>query len=175
MFEPESNWTPPEIFPEWHSAKQIAIDTETDDPYLEETGAGWATHKGKVVGISTAWEEEDTVVKSYFPIAHESGGNMDRKMVLKYIDSILKSTKPKIFHNAIYDLGWLSAEGLTDVQGEIFDTQFGAALLDEDRMSYSLDNISKDWVGQQKDETLLMEAGASWGLKTPKTVKKNLW
>ena len=175
MFEPESNWTPPEIFPEWHGAKQIAIDTETDDPYLEETGAGWATRKGKVVGISTAWEEGNNIVKSYFPIAHESGGNMDRKMVLKYIDCILKSQIPKIFHNSIYDLGWLSTEGLDTVEGEIFDTQFGAALLDEDRMSYSLDNIAKDWVGQQKDETLLREAGASWGFKTPKAVKKNLW
>ena len=65
MFEPESNWAPAEIFPEWHNAKQIAIDTETDDPYLEESGAGWATGKGKIVGISTAWEEGNNIIKSY--------------------------------------------------------------------------------------------------------------
>jgi len=85
MFEPESDWTPPEIFPDWSNAKQIAIDTETYDPNLEESGAGWATHKGKIVGISVAWKEDKTVVKNYFPIAHEAGGNMDRNLVLRYI------------------------------------------------------------------------------------------
>ena len=175
LIEPDSCWTPPEIFPDWTKAKRIAIDTETRDPNLNEKGAGWATKNGEVIGISVAWKQAEKIVSNYFPIHHQHGGNMDRAVVLAYIKDILRSSIPKLFHNAIYDLGWLDAEGCTVVNGEIFDTQFGAALLDENRFSYRLDDIAKDWIGKQKDEKLLQEAGAAWGFKSPKTLKSNLW
>jgi len=171
MFEPESDWAIPEILPNWENAERIAIDTETYDPNLNESGAGWPTKDGHVAGISLAWEGESM----YLPIGHEGGGNMDRQLVLRYVSDILKSEKPKTFHNAIYDLGWLQAEGCDVVRGNIFDTQFGAALLNEDRRSYGLDAVAKDWIGQQKDETLLATAGAAWGFKTSKSLKSNMW
>ena len=50
---------------------------------------------------------------------------------------------PKIMHNATYDAGWLRWAGV-EVQGTIIDTMIAAPLLDENRFSYSLNNLAKD-------------------------------
>jgi hypothetical protein len=42
--------------------------------------------------------------------------------------------------------------GMT-VNGVIIDTMIAAALIDENRWSYSLNNLSKDYLGEIKAET----------------------
>ena len=55
---------------------EIAIDLETKDPNLNERmGSGSVVGVGDVVGISLATHDWC----AYYPIAHEGGGNMDRK------------------------------------------------------------------------------------------------
>ena len=78
LFKPQTEWTPPTEFPNLSKYKVIAIDLETKDTDLVKMGSGSITGNGKITGIAVAVENWC----GYFPIAHEGGGNMDRKMVL---------------------------------------------------------------------------------------------
>ena len=97
------------------------------------------------------------------PIAHEGGGNMDRKMVLKWFQSVLNTDSIKIFHNAMYDVCWIRALGLS-ISGKIVDTMIASALVDENQMRYDLNNCSRRYTGKGKNETELYEAAKSWGV-----------
>ena len=56
LFQPPSEWTPPERFPDLSDAKEIAIDLETHDPNIKETGPGWAVGNGYIAGVAIAVE-----------------------------------------------------------------------------------------------------------------------
>jgi DNA polymerase I-like protein with 3'-5' exonuclease and polymerase domains len=160
MFAPESNWSIPEIFPKFSDNERIAIDLETYDPHLLTSGPGWATDRGHMVGVGVATKDW----KGYFPIRHEGGGNLDEAVVLRWLQNTLSSTKREvIFHNALYDVGWLRREGV-DVKGKILDTMFAAPIVDENRYSYSLDALGQTYCGEKKDESLLQDAALAWGV-----------
>ena len=154
IFKPQTEWIPPESFPDLSKYDEIAIDLETKDPELKTMGSGSVTGKGRIVGIALAVEGWS----GYYPIAHEGGGNMDEKIVMDYFRTILKNDARKIFHNAPYDVGWLQAYGIK-VQGEIVDTMIAGALLDENRYSYSLNALCKEYLGELKAEKELLESG----------------
>ena len=159
LFKPQTEWLPPENFPDLSGYDEIAIDLETKDPDLIKMGSGSVTGKGDVSGIAVA-------VKgwcAYYPIAHEGGGNMDRKMVLKWFQDILNTPATKIFHNAMYDVCWIRALGLS-ISGKIVDTMIASALVDENQMRYDLNNCAKRYTGKGKNETELYEAAKSWGV-----------
>ncbi|HAT66260.1 MAG TPA: hypothetical protein DCS66_16980, partial [Flavobacteriaceae bacterium] len=96
LFQAPSEWVPPERIPDLSEAKEIAIDLETHDPGLKTTGPGWATKKGKVIGVALAVEGW----QGYFPIAHEGGGNFDEKFFTIALKKILELPSDKVFHNA---------------------------------------------------------------------------
>ena len=159
LFKPQTEWLPPENFPDLSAYDEISIDLETKDPDLIKMGSGSIVGRGDVTGIAVA-------VKNwcgYYPIAHEGGGNMDRKKVLKWFQDVLSTPAIKIFHNAMYDVCWLRAIGLS-VSGKIVDTMIAAALVDENQMRYDLNNCSKRYTGKGKNETELYEAAKSWGV-----------
>tara|TARA_R110002020_G_scaffold226009_6_gene436379 strand:- start:2131 stop:4041 length:1911 start_codon:yes stop_codon:yes gene_type:complete len=160
MFPPKSDWLPPEHpFPEIFDAPEIAIDVETRDPNLREKGPGWPTNDGEVVGYGIAvpgW-------KGYFPIAHVGGGNMDARQINKYLKKVFECPADKIMHNAQYDLGWIRAMGFT-VNGRIIDTMMTAALIDENRFSYSLNALCYEYLGKTKSEKTLVEAAREFGV-----------
>ena len=159
MFAPESNWSIPAIFPKFKDNERIAIDLETCDPHLLTSGPGWATNRGYVVGVGVATKDW----KGYFPIRHAGGGNLDEAVVLRWLQKTLSvSSREVIFHNALYDVGWLRREGV-DVKGKIFDTMFAAPIVDENRYSYSLDSLGQTYCGEKKDESLLQDAALAWG------------
>ena len=160
-------WVPPTSFPDLTGYKEIAIDLETHDPNLTTLGPGWARKDGKVVGVAVAAGEDAW----YFPFAHAVGPNLDRKMVLRWLQKqVATPRQSKIMHNAQYDLGWMLAEGV-EVQGMIIDTMVVAAIVDENRLSYSLDNLAKQYCGMRKDEKLLRAAAKDWALDP----KKDMW
>ena len=160
-------WVAPMSLPDLTGYREVAVDLETYDPNLTTLGPGWARNDGKVVGIAVAAGDEAW----YFPIAHANGPNLDRKMVLRWLQKQMATPlQRKIMHNAQYDLGWLLAEGV-EVQGEVVDTMVVAAIVDENRMSYSLDNLAKEYCGMRKDEKLLRSAAKDWGLDP----KKDMW
>ena len=160
IFKPQTEWLPPTDFPDLGKYDEIAIDLETKDPNLNKRmGSGSVVKVGDVVGISLATHDWC----AYYPIAHEGGGNMDRKMVLKWLQYQMNSDSIKIFHNAMYDICWLRAIGI-NVKGKIVDTMIAAALVDENRLRYDLNGCGRDYVGKGKDETALYEAAKSWGV-----------
>jgi len=159
LFEPPKEWIPPQNLPDLSEAKEIAIDLETHDPHIKDLGPGWATGRGKVVGIALAVDGW----KGYFPLAHEGGGNFDENIIRKQLKPILSNDADKIFHNASYDVGWLRQWGL-EVKGRCIDTMIAAALINENRMpgQYNLNAVARDYIEEKKNESLLYEAAQAW-------------
>ena len=159
LFQPPSEWTPPEDIPNLSDAKEIAVDLETYDPNLKTNGPGWAINNGYVAGVSIAVEGW----KGYFPIRHEGGGNFDEAIFKRQLQKIMNLPCDKIFHNASYDVGWLRWWGI-EVKGKIIDTLIAAPLIDENRFRYSLNELGKDYLKDTKSEALLYEAAREWGV-----------
>jgi len=159
LFKAQTEWLPPEEFPDLSKYDEIAIDLETKDPDLMKMGSGNVVGKGDVTGIAVAvpgWS-------GYYPIAHEGGGNMDRKKVLGWFQDVLKTPSLKIFHNAMYDVCWIKSLGLS-INGKIVDTMIASALVDENQMRYDLNNCSKRYTGMSKNESALYQAAKDWGV-----------
>jgi len=167
LFTPETEWVMPDELKDLRGHKEIAIDLETNDPHLKTLGSGNVTNRGHIAGVAVAVEGWS----GYFPIHHESGGNMDKKLVLEWLKDILNQENTTfIFHNAMYDVCWLRSVGLT-IKGPIVDTMIAASLIDENRMSYQLNSLAKHYVGIGKDEKVLVEAAKEYGLDP----KADMW
>ena len=158
-FEAQTEWNIPTEFPDLRQVEEIAIDLETKDPDLKEKGSGSVIGNGDVIGIAVA----TTGYKGYFPIAHEGGGNMDRKKVLEWLKDILESPSTKVFHNAMYDVCWLRQLGFK-INGDIVCTMIAAAITDENRFRYDLNSLSWHYLGYGKNEGALAEAASEWGI-----------
>jgi len=161
-----SEWLPPQNFPDLSEAKEIAIDLETCDPNMEKFGPGWPRKDGFIVGYAVAVDGWC----GYYPIAHEGGGNLDKRIVEMWIADILRLPCPKVMHNAAYDLGWLLASGF-EVNGDIIDTMIAAGLVDENRFSYALNSLGFDMLKEVKSEEALKKAAADFGVHP----KKEMW
>ena len=57
----------------------------------------------------------------------------------------------------------MRAEGI-EIQGRIIDTMITGALVDENRWSFGLDAMARDFVQLRKDEKLLQAAAKEWGV-----------
>ena len=159
MFAPKSEWVPPLELPDITSAKKIAIDVETRDPNLKSNGPGWPTGDGEVVGYAVAVDDWS----GYIPIRHFGGGNLDEKVVNRWLKKVFECPADKIMHNAQYDLGWIKQMGFT-VNGRIIDTMVVASLLDENRFSYSLNALAYEHLNKTKSEKGLVEAAREFGI-----------
>ena len=165
-FEAQTEWIEPEEYPDLRSYDEIAIDLETRDPELKTRGSGSVIGLGEVVGIAVAVPGR----KFYFPIAHGSGPNMDKKRTLEWFKDICGSPATKIFHNAMYDVCWIRKLGIK-INGLVVDTMIAASLIDENRFQYSLNALSWDYLGHGKSENALNEAAKSRGLDP----KADMW
>jgi len=162
----DSDWTPPQTIPDLSQYDTIAIDLETKDENLIKLGPGWCRKDGHIIGIAVAAGDSSW----YFPIAH-TVGNMPRRVVLQWMTDLCKdTTKTFVFHNALYDLGWLRAEGV-EVKGKIRDTMVAAPLLNENRRYYNLNSLAGDHLGTYKDEKMLKSAAEEFGVDP----KSGMW
>ena len=159
MFEAQKEWICPESFPDLKSYKYIAIDLETRDPDLKSRGSGAIIGNGEIVGIAVAVDGWS----GYYPIAHQGGGNLEKDKVMTWIKDVCSTDSVKLFHNAMYDVCWLRAAGVK-INGHIVDTMVMSSLIDENRLSYTLNSISYEFLGEVKDEKALIEAAQSWGI-----------
>ena len=159
IFPSVSEWVPPQSFPDLSEAKEIAIDLETCDPNLKTFGPGWPRKDGYIIGYAVAIDGWS----GYYPIAHEGGGNLDKRLVESWITEIMLLPCPKVMHNAAYDLGWLWASGFK-VEGKIIDTMIAAGLVDENRYSYALNSLGFDMLKEVKSEEGLKRAALDWGV-----------
>jgi len=166
LLQTESQWCPPDILPDLKNASAIAVDLETRDPHLLEKGPGWATGDGYIIGVALATDDW----QGYFPVRHDNGSNLDRDLIFRWLKDQLSTGCDKVFHNAMYDVGWLKREGV-EIKGEIKDTLIAAPLLDENRFSYSLDALAKTYIASSKNERVLREAAKEWGVNP----KSEMW
>tara|TARA_B100000925_G_scaffold105442_1_gene77754 strand:- start:1698 stop:3320 length:1623 start_codon:yes stop_codon:yes gene_type:complete len=95
---------------------------------------------------------------------------MDRGLVLDWFEELLNNTATKIFHNAMYDVSWIRSLGF-HINGGIIDTMIAASLCDENRYSYTLDSVGKDYINMRKNEKLLQEAAKDFGVNP----KAEMW
>ena len=159
LFAAQTEWFPPDDFPDLSKYDEIAIDLETKDPDLKTKGSSSMRGQGDVVGIAIAVRDWS----GYYPIAHESGPNMERKKVLGWFADVLKTKADKVFHNAIYDMCWIHRLGLT-VHGTVVDTMIMTSLVDENRFRYDLNSVAQHYTGMGKNESALQEAAKEWGV-----------
>lgn len=163
----EEDWNIPAEYPNLSGCSEIALDLETCDPNLTTLGPGWTRNDGFIVGIAIATGDDQW----YFPIRHKNGHNLDPKMTMRWLAKQLsRDNLTVVMHNATYDAGWLRAEGV-EVKGRIIDTMIAAPLIDENRFSYSLNNLGRDYIDMRKDERMLRAAAKDWGIDP----KKDMW
>lgn len=130
----------------------VAIDTETYDPNLKKNGAGWATGDGKLIGISVATDD----FSLYLPVAEHYGVGYPLQLLEKWAARELCVPRQlKVGANIMYDLGWLMASGIK-VSPPYYDVQWADVLINENHKSYSLSNIAKRRLGDDKDSAGLI-------------------
>lgn len=157
-----------EIFPDLRGRLK-AVDCETCDPLLKEEGPGWHRDDTFIAGVAIGTEDG---FRQYYPVAHEGGGNMDQDKVFAYLDEQLSDDAPKVGAHLGYDLGFLEESGVR-VNGPLWDVQNAEPLLNENRFSYSLETLSKHYLGIGKlDDELDEWLIARFGKKNP---KNNIW
>ena len=166
LFTPPTEWVMPDGYPDLSEAREVSIDLETCDPNLTSRGSGWPRKDGYVIGIAVAVDG----AAWYFPIRHDNGSNLDAKQTLRWLADVCSVERDYIMHNAMYDLGWLWAEGI-EVKGRIVDTMIVAALVDENRFSYALNALGRDYLNERKSEKDLYEAANSFGVNA----KSEMW
>ena len=138
----------------------VAIDLETYDPNLKTKGLGAVRKDGFVTGIAIATKNQTF----YFPIAHHMTDNLNTKETWAYLNEKIFQNKniTKVFHNAMYDVCWIRSATGDMPQGKLLDTMIAASVIDETRMRYSLDSISKDYLKESKYKYDLAEKVLEW-------------
>lgn len=167
LFAPASNWQPPSLtdLPSWTGLKRVALDVETYDPHLFETGPSVRTG-GHLCGIAVGLDYGEGKEKGfYLPFAHQEGDNLPRENVMRYIKDQCNFFDGEIVGaNLAYDLDWLWEEDVIMPNVTRFrDVLIAEPLIDENQYSYSLDRVAKSWVGAQKEKTELMDAARAYG------------
>ena len=124
----------------------LALDTET---------TGLSVWKGaRPIGLSVLalWSPVQGVVSAlYLPWGHESGRQLPEEAVRRWAQEELAG-RSLFFANAHFDLHMLRAWGL-DLEAlgaQPHDVQFHAALLDEGKLSYSLEALSREYLKEGK-------------------------
>lgn len=149
--------------PNYSVAKELVIDLETYDPNLEKMGPGWATGDGYIIGYGVGILGAPETAR-YVSVRHNGFKNtMTEQQGKKWFQSIMKLPIPKHFFNAPYDMGWSKREGVT-INGKCYCAMEAAALIDERRSSYSLDNVGHWLVGRGKIQGTLESYAGDRGL-----------
>ena len=140
----------------------VAVDIETYDPNLKTKGLGAIRNDGFICGIAVA-TGKDT---SYFPLHHsDTELTMGKKLKIWKVlnEKIFQNEKiTKVFHNAMYDVCWIRAVTGSMIKGRIVDTMIAASVIDENRFRYSLDALSKDYIGDSKYKYDLQKKTLEW-------------
>ena len=150
----------------------VAVDLETWDPDLKTKGSGAVRGVGYVCGIGICTGKQTL----YFPIRHAMSGNLPIKETWETLNKRLfqNSKIKKVFHNAMYDVCWIRAESGMMPKGELLDTMIAASVIDENRMRYTLDSISRDYLTESKYKYDLQDKSLKeYGIKDPLIICTN--
>jgi DNA polymerase I-like protein with 3'-5' exonuclease and polymerase domains len=182
LLTPKTSWSPPVgPLPVIRNAT-IAIDTETRDQGLaRRQGPGWPfivvgrpaqdQSGGYICGVSVAWPGGAL----YVPLRHPETENRDPSEVIRWVSDLIRHNHC-VFFNAPYDLGWLRAEGVDCWPERMDDAWAQAVLIDENYETFNLDDCCRRVGIVGKDEQLLNEAAAAYGIKPFNgSIKHGLW
>ena len=168
----ETDWRPPEMseLPSWHGARRVAFDLETFDPHLKDTGPS-VRNGGHIAGWGFAIEGGP---KHYLPVRHENGDNLDADAVRRYFQDQFKNFDGELVGaNLSYDLDYAWQEGVNMPLVRAYrDVLVAEPCIDENKFFYSLDSVAADWVGDQKDKDLMLQAARDYGLRDKKDLGK---
>ncbi|MCC5623019.1 DNA polymerase I [Nostoc sp. CHAB 5715] len=114
----------------------VAWDTETTD--LEPRDA-------ELVGIGCCWGTKPDEV-AYIPLAHKTGENLHKDLVLETLRPILESTDyPKALQNGKFDRLVLKCQGI-NLAGVVFDPMLASYILNPDS-SHNLMDLAQRYLG----------------------------
>lgn len=163
VFTKPDGWQPHDDLPELSG--YVAFDSENKDLGIAAGGGSCWAHKGVGFncGYAFSWERGDF----YLPIRH-GDGNIDPDRVHRWLKA--QAAKPDVtfvYANCVHDLGWLWREGIEPANPPI-DVQGMASLLDEFKLSYSLDSLGWEYLRRGKGDDEFYAACAAGGLHSPK-------
>jgi DNA polymerase I-like protein with 3'-5' exonuclease and polymerase domains len=158
---PESSWRPPDSFPEISDAKFWSLDVETYDPFLKTRGPGFLRKDSFAVGIAIHVDD----FSGYWPVRHFQGTNFAPNVVFDWL-----ADQVKHFHGELYGAHLLYDEESLWFEGVRFhddvvrrDVQIAEPLIDsETAEGYSLEVLSRKYLGVGKEESLLRDAAQSY-------------
>jgi len=163
-FAPPAGYVPCDELPELDGL--VALDLETKDPGIARgTGPSWPLlGEGFVCGIAICWRRS----KLYLPLRHAAGNTTrDHGAVWAWLRT--QAAKPSvtfIMANAAYDTGWLRRYNV-ELANPPIDVQVMAFLLDEHRASYSLSNLSRDFLHRDKGTQGLVDMAKTLRITKP--------
>lgn len=160
------------IFPDIRGG-EIAIDSETEDLGLAKgIGAGWAWEGGgQVLGFSVF----TPTFSEYYAFGHNEGNNCSKEKAVEFVTGLLDNPNiDPIFANAMYDLGWIRRSSGKHYRKMVHDVLIQGPLIDENKFSYSLDDLSLEYLMRRKDESELDAYAKSHGWKDVKSRMKEI-
>ena len=141
----------PTSFRDFSGLGRIALDIETVDPGLQNSGSSAHGTEGKVVGVGIAYGEADAV---YYPVGHTDSSRCipSPERFWRWLKREAEEYRGEIVGaNLQYDLDWLSSRH--DVRfpnAKIRDVQTAEPLLDETKLSYKLEVLAQEYLGEGK-------------------------
>jgi len=158
---PKAGYLPPDALAPFAHLPRIGYDLETFDPDLKTKGPGahrvdeFGHPMGFITGAAIAYTKDTS---KYYPTRHAGLNMADPENFwanLRYEAS--KFTGELVGTNLQYDLDWSWKErGVKFPNAKLRDIQIAEPLLDENRFSYGLNLLGKEYVGEGKyTDTLL--------------------
>lgn len=146
------------IFPKLELFDHFAIDTET-------LGLDWWLPKIKMYGFSISTPDGKDY---YWDIRDEPKAIDWLKDSIKYYEGIISG------HNMKFDTHFFRKEGVDLINNNLDCTSVRACLLDENRLTYNLDDVARDCVGIEKVNPYQILADMFGGKPTRKAQILNL-
>lgn len=167
---PTTNWQAPTSLPDLSGYDMVAVDTENRDDGLKHSrGPGWVYNAGWVAGVAVATAD----FSKYIPIRHPDTPCFSEDEVLRWLSNLHRSGTRVVYHRAVYDLGWLTSAGdrSLPMPERLEDTMIMEFSLDENQLTYNLDDTCRRHGIKGKDETTLRAAAEALGCDP----KADLW
>jgi DNA polymerase-1 len=131
-----------EVIKRIETTKEVSLDLETTSPN---------PLKAQIVGIALSPTQHESY---YVPVGHrsiimDSSKQLKLKYVLEMLNPIIEDAAiSKIGQNLKYELIVLERYGLK-IRGILCDTMIAAHLVDSSRLSYSLDELARSYLGHK--------------------------
>jgi DNA polymerase I-like protein with 3'-5' exonuclease and polymerase domains len=155
---PETDWMPPQEYPDLSGAKKLGLDLETKDEDLKAKGPGPRREGNYVVGASLSTGDQSW----YFPFRHEGGGNLDPDMTIRFLQDTIGGFTGTLYGAQMsYDIDWGMNLGIDFGRVKRFvDVTLAEPLLDENLLKYGLDAVARRHMGADagKFESVLGQA-----------------